>query len=144
MSTPNNTPTPKPAPSKVGPVIDDWRPEDPEFWERIGKRVATRNLWISIPALLLAFAVWMVWSTVIVRLNAIGFNFGTDQLFWLTALPALSGATLRVFYSFMVPVFGGRRWTAISTASLLLPAIWMGIVVPVSYTHLTLPTTPYV
>ena len=136
MSTPNNTPTPKPAPSKVGPVIDDWRPEDPEFWERIGKRVATRNLWISIPALLLAFAVWMVWSTVIVRLNAIGFNFGTDQLFWLTALPALSGATLRVFYSFMVPVFGGRRWTAISTASLLLPAIWMGIAVQN-------PDTPY-
>src|SRR5690606_12218895 len=112
-----------------GPVIEDWRPEDPHFWGSTGKAIATRNLWISIPALFLAFAVWMVWSTVIVRLNAIGFSFSTDQLFWLAALPGLSGATLRVFYSFMVPIFGGRRWTAVSTASLLLPSIWMGFAV---------------
>ncbi|EES7561571.1 nitrate/nitrite transporter, partial [Escherichia coli] len=112
-------------PPRQGPVIEDWRPEDPHFWGSTGKAIATRNLWISIPALFLAFAVWMVWSTVIVRLNAIGFAFSTDQLFWLAALPGLSGATFRIFYSFMVPVFGGRRWTALSTASLLIPSIWM-------------------
>ncbi|MDP3977102.1 MAG: NarK family nitrate/nitrite MFS transporter [Pseudomonas sp.] len=114
---------------KVGPVIDDWRPEDPHFWGSIGKSIASRNLWISIPALFLAFAVWMVWSAVIVRLNSIGFTFTNDQLFWLAALPGLSGATLRIFYSFMVPIFGGRRWTALSTASLLIPALWMGFAV---------------
>lgn len=114
---------------KQGPVITDWRPEDSHFWAAGGKAIATRNLWISIPALLLAFAVWMVWSTVIVRLNSIGFTFTTDQLFWLAALPGLSGATLRIFYSFMVPIFGGRRWTALSTASLLAPALWMGFAV---------------
>ncbi|WP_372874693.1 NarK family nitrate/nitrite MFS transporter [Pseudomonas sp.] len=113
----------------LGPVIHDWRPEDPHFWGSIGKQIATRNLWISIPALLLAFAVWMVWSAVTVRLNSIGFTFTNDQLFWLAALPGLSGATLRIFYSFMVPIFGGRRWTALSTASLLLPAVWMGFAV---------------
>ena len=112
-----------------GPVIHDWRPEDPHFWGSVGKQIATRNLWISIPALLLAFAVWMVWSAVTVRLNSIGFTFSNDQLFWLAALPGLSGATLRIFYSFMVPIFGGRRWTALSTASLLLPAMWMGFAV---------------
>ena len=112
-----------------GPLIHDWRPEDPAFWGSSGKAVATRNLWISIPALLLAFAVWMVWSAVTVRLNSIGFTFTNDQLFWLAALPGLSGATLRIFYSFMVPIFGGRRWTALSTASLLLPALWMGYAV---------------
>ena len=112
-----------------GPVIHDWRPEDPHFWGSVGKQIATRNLWISIPALLLAFAVWMVWSAVTVRLNSIGFTFSNDQLFWLAALPGLSGATLRIFYSFMVPIFGGRRWTALSTASLLLPALWMGFAV---------------
>nr|WP_298146879.1 NarK family nitrate/nitrite MFS transporter [uncultured Pseudomonas sp.] len=112
-----------------GPLIHDWRPEDPTFWGRSGKAVATRNLWISIPALLLAFAVWMVWSAVTVRLNSIGFSFSNDQLFWLAALPGLSGATLRIFYSFMVPIFGGRKWTALSTASLLLPALWMGFAV---------------
>lgn len=110
-------------------VLTDWRPEDEAFWEARGKRIANRNLWISIPALLLSFAVWMVWSAVTVRLNGIGFNFSTNQLFWLAALPGLSGATLRIFYSFMVPIFGGRKWTTISTASLLIPALWMGFAV---------------
>ena len=109
--------------------ITKWEIGDPAFWEATGRRIATRNLWISIPALLLAFAVWMLFSVVAVNLNRAGFRFTTDQLFWLTALPALSGATLRIFYSFMVPVFGGRRWTAISTASLLIPAIGIGYAV---------------
>ena len=112
-----------------GPVIQDWRPEDPLFWESTGKKIAARNLWISIPNLLLAFSVWMVWSMVTVKLNDIGFNFTKDQLFMLTALPPLAGATLRIFYSFMVPVVGGRRWTAITTASLIIPAVWMGFAV---------------
>ncbi len=112
-----------------GHLLRDWRPEDPVFWQQTGKRIATRNLWISIPCLLLAFAVWLVWRAVTVRLNSIGFTFTTNQLFWLAALPGLSGATLRIFYSFMVPIFGGRRWTTISTASLLVPALWMGYAV---------------
>jgi NNP family nitrate/nitrite transporter-like MFS transporter len=106
--------------------ITDWRPEDPRFWRDTGRRVATRNLWISIPALLLAFAVWMVWSVVVVKLKSIGFKFTEQQEFWLTALPALTGATLRIFYSFAVPVFGGRTWTALSSASLLVPALGIG------------------
>ncbi|PWG61318.1 NarK family nitrate/nitrite MFS transporter [Sediminicurvatus halobius] len=117
-------------------LITDWRPEDAEFWESYGKRVATRNLWISIPCLLLAFSVWMVFSAVAVRLNSIGFTFTDNQLFWLAALPGLSGATLRIFYSFMVPIFGGRRWTVISTASLVIPALGMGLAVQS-------PDTPY-
>lgn len=116
-------------PAQQGPLIHDWRPEDAHFWAEKGKAIASRNLWISIPALLLAFAVWMVWSAVTVRLNSIGFTFTNDQLFWMAALPGLSGATFRIFYSFMVPIFGGRKWTAISTASLLIPAIWMGFAV---------------
>ena len=110
-------------------VLTEWKPESPAFWDGGGKSVATRNLWISIPALLLAFAVWMVWSVVVVNLPNVGFKYTTNQLFWLAALPALCGATLRIFYSFMVPIFGGRRWTAISTASLLLPALGIGYAV---------------
>ncbi|MCX7110450.1 MAG: MFS transporter [Proteobacteria bacterium] len=110
-------------------VLTEWNPEDATFWEKTGKRIATRNLWISIPALLLAFAVWMVWSVVVINLPSIGFKYTTNELFWLTALPGLSGATLRIFYSFMVPIFGGRRWTTISTASLLVPSIWIGFAV---------------
>ncbi len=110
-------------------VIATWEPETPAFWKSTGRGTAQRNLWISIPALLLAFAVWMVWSVVVVNLPNIGFKYSTNQLFWLTALPGLSGATLRIFYSFMVPIFGGRKWTAISTASLLVPAIGIGFAV---------------
>lgn len=110
-------------------LLTRWEPEDPRFWEEQGRRIAQRNLWISIPNLLLAFAVWMVWSVVVVNLPNLGFAYSANQLFWLAALPGLSGATLRIFYSFMVPIFGGRRWTAISTASLLLPALGIGFAV---------------
>ncbi|MDP2229150.1 MAG: MFS transporter, partial [Moraxellaceae bacterium] len=118
------------------PPITDWRPEDPVFWEAAGRKLARRNLWISTSCLLLAFAVWMVWSVVVAKLPAAGFQFTPDQLFWLAALPGLSGATLRIFYSFVVPLFGGRLWTAISTASLLIPAFGIGYAVQN-------PETPY-
>lgn len=120
----------------LAPVIEDWRPDDEEFWESTGRKIAQRNLWISIPALLLAFSVWLVWSVVVAKLPSIGFKYSTDQLFWLAALPGLSGATLRIFYSFMVPIFGGRMWTTVSTASLLIPAFGIGYAVQD-------PETPY-
>ncbi len=88
-----------------------------------------RNRWIPGAALLLAFAMWMVWSVLVVHLPDAGFNYSINQLFWLTALPGLSGATLRLFYAFMVPIFGGRKWTAMSTAALLVPALGIGFAV---------------
>ncbi|MDY0972404.1 NarK family nitrate/nitrite MFS transporter [Siccibacter turicensis] len=115
-------------------LITDWRPEDPAFWQQTGYRVARRNLWISVPSLLLAFCVWMLFSAVAVNLNKVGFNFTTDQLFMLTALPSVSGALLRVPYSFMVPIFGGRRWTALSTGILIIPCLWLGFAVQDSST----------
>lgn len=119
-----------------GSTLKIWTPEDKAFWEKEGEAIAKLNLWISVPALFLAFAVWQVWSVVAVSLPSLGFQYSTNQLFWLAAAPALSGATLRIFYSFMVPLVGGRRWTAISTASLLIPAIGIGISVQD-------PSTPY-
>lgn len=113
----------------AGRALKIWTPEDKMFWVQEGQAIASRNLWISVPALFLAFAVWQLMSVVAVKLPQIGFRFTTNELFWLVAAPALSGATLRVFYSFMVPIFGGRRWTAISTASLLIPAVGLGIAV---------------
>jgi MFS transporter, NNP family, nitrate/nitrite transporter len=114
---------------RKGRVLTVWTPEDKAFWEREGEAVAKINLWISVPALFLAFAVWQVWSVVAVGLPSLGFKYSTNQLFWLAAAPALSGATLRIFYSFIVPLVGGRRWTAISTATLLIPAIGIGYAV---------------
>ena len=107
----------------------DWRPDDESFWEQTGRRVANRNLWLSMPALLLAFAVWVVWSVIVVELPHIGFQFTSNQLFWLAALPGLSGALFRLLFSFVVPIFGGRNWTVFSTALLLLPTLWIGVAV---------------
>jgi NNP family nitrate/nitrite transporter-like MFS transporter len=118
-------------------VLVEWKPEDQKFWNEKGRAIARRNLWISIPALLLAFAIWMVWSVVVAKLPAVGFKFTTDQLFWLAAMPGLSGATLRIFYSFMPPIFGGRLWTSIATWSLMVPAVGIGLAVQS-------PDTPYI
>ncbi|KIZ47700.1 MULTISPECIES: MFS transporter [Rhodopseudomonas] len=119
-----------------GAMLSDWRPEDKKFWESSGRAIAQRNLWISIPALLLSFAVWQVWSVVVAKLPSVGFKFTTDELFWLAALPGISGALLRIFYSFMVPIFGGRLWTTLATWSLMIPAIGIGYAVQT-------PETPY-
>ena len=110
-------------------VLVDWRPDDEAFWTATGRRIANRNLWLSMPALLLAFAVWVVWSVVVVELPHIGFKFTTNQLFWLAALPGLSGAVFRAMYSFVVPIFGGRNFTVWSTLMLLLPTLWIGFAV---------------
>ncbi|AYV14501.1 NarK family nitrate/nitrite MFS transporter [Shewanella algae] len=115
-------------------VIHDWRPDDKNFWQFKGKRIARKNLIISICCLLLSFAVWMLFSSVAVNLHKVGFNFTTDQLFLLTALPSVSGALLRVPYSFVIPIWGGRRWTAFSTALLMIPCIWLGLAVQDSTT----------
>jgi MFS transporter, NNP family, nitrate/nitrite transporter len=120
----------------LGGVIADWRPENKEFWEAGGRAIAQRNLWISVPCLLLSFSVWMVWSVVVAKLPTVGFRFSNDELFWLAAMPGLSGATLRIFYSFMPAIFGGRLWTTLATWSLLIPAVGMGLAVQN-------PNTPY-
>ncbi|UII57691.1 NarK family nitrate/nitrite MFS transporter [Cytobacillus spongiae] len=116
--------------------IQKWNPEDPPFWEKEGKKHARRNLWISVPSLMLAFIVWQIWSVVAVRLNDIGFGFTDEQLFTLAAIPGLVGATMRFFYTFAVGKFGGKNWTVISTAVLAIPAIGIGFAVQN-------PETPY-
>ena len=110
-------------------VLTDWRPDDDAFWAATGRRIANRNLWLSMPPLLLAFAVWIVWSVIVVELPRIGFEFSTNQLFWLAALPGLSGAVFRALYAFAVPIFGGRNFTVWSTTMLLLPTLWIGYAV---------------
>jgi NNP family nitrate/nitrite transporter-like MFS transporter len=85
----------------------------------------------------LSFAIWQVWSVVVAKLPSVGFKFTMAELFWLAALPGISGAVLRVFYSFMVPIFGGRLWTTLATWSLMIPAVGIGYAVQT-------PSTPYV
>jgi NNP family nitrate/nitrite transporter-like MFS transporter len=115
---------------KMSPkVLEDWNPEDDDWSENGGRRIARRNLLISVFTLFLAFAVWTVWSLVVVYLPDAGFAYSDSQLFLLAALPPLAGATGRVFYSFAVPIFGGRRFNAFATATLLIPALGLGVAV---------------
>src|SRR6478735_10989616 len=94
----------KPA-RRTGRWIDDWRPEEPEFWESTGQRVARRNLIWSIFAEHLGFSVWLIWSVSSAFLVSLGFSYSPQQLFLLVALPNLVGSLLRLPYTFAVPKF---------------------------------------
>ena len=122
---------------RPGRDITDWEPENELFWNSVGKRVAQRNLWIAVPALLVAFVVWQVWSVTATNLADVGFAFSTSQLFWLTAIPGLTGGTARVFYTFLGPKFGQRTFTALSTLVLIVPLIWLGYAIQDTSTSFT-------
>jgi len=111
-----------------GADISDWRPEDEQFWDRTGRRIAYRNLWISVPALLCGFAIWGMWGIITVQMLNLGFPFSKDELFSLTAIAGLAGATMRIPASFLVRLAGGRNTIFLTTAMLLAPALGTGIV----------------
>jgi MFS transporter, NNP family, nitrate/nitrite transporter len=112
---------------QAGGDIGDWRPEDEKFWEGTGKKIAYRNLWISIPALLCGFAVWGMWGIITVQMLNLGFPFTKDELFTLTAIAGISGATMRIPASFLIRMAGGRNTIFLTTAMLLAPAIGTGV-----------------
>ncbi|PUE14580.1 antiporter [Limnohabitans sp. MMS-10A-160] len=107
--------------------INDWRPEDEQFWESTGKRIAYRNLWISVPALLCGFAIWGMWGIITVQMLNLGFPFSQAELFSLTAISGLAGATMRIPASFLIRLSGGRNTIFLTTAMLLAPATGTGI-----------------
>ena len=108
--------------------IADWRPEDASFWETTGKKIAYRNLWISVPALLCGFAVWGMWGIITVQMMNLGFPFTQAELFTLTAIAGIAGATMRIPASFLIRLAGGRNTIFLTTAMLLAPAFGTGIV----------------
>jgi NNP family nitrate/nitrite transporter-like MFS transporter len=132
LAAPAEPTTPVPA----GRWITHWHPEDEGFWAGGGRRIARRNLIYSIFVEHLGFSIWLLWSAVAVSLPAAGFAFSVDQLFWLVALPNLIGAVMRIPYTAAVARFGGRNWTTVSAALLLIPIVLMTVAV-------TDPGTPY-
>ncbi len=107
--------------------IEKWNVEDPKFWASTGKRIANRNLWISIPSLLCGFAVWLYWGIITVQMLNLGFPFAKSELFTLMAIAGLSGATLRIPSSFLIRLCGGRNTIVFTTALLMLPALGTGL-----------------
>ena len=118
-------------PQTVAPTsgrdIADWRPEDNTFWESTGKAVAYRNLWISVPSLLCGFAVWGMWGIITVQMLNLGFPFKQEEMFAITAIAGLAGATLRIPASFFIRIAGGRNTVFLTTALLMVPAVLTGI-----------------
>ena len=107
--------------------IDDWRPEDPAFWATTGERVARRNLIFSILSEHVGFCIWSMWSVFVLFLGP-EYGFDPSQKFLLTTVPTAVGAVLRIPYTFAVAKFGGRNWTIVSAALLMVPAVLAAIV----------------
>lgn len=121
---------------RTGRWIEQWDPEDEAFWEAEGRQIARRNLIWSIFSEHLGFSVWLIWSVSSAFLLAQGFTFTAQQLFFLVAIPNLVGSLLRVPYTLMVGKVGGRNWTMVSAAMLLVPTLLFAWAV-------TNPSTPY-
>jgi NNP family nitrate/nitrite transporter-like MFS transporter len=130
----------------VARTPEKWDVEDQQFWDSTGKAIANRNLWISIPNLLLGFSVWIYWGVIVGLIQAIhdqnpalfNFSFGNDGvplvgnaykaiLYTLPAVAGLMGATTRIPNSFMIAICGGRNVKAMTTMLLIIPALGTGL-----------------
>lgn len=126
-------------------TLPSWDVEDNAAWEGGNKKIANRNLWISVPNLLCGFAVWLYWGMIVKVMQGLhfgntdlfNFTFGNDGkpldgdtyralLFNLPAIAGLAGATLRIPNSFMIGLCGGRNVKFMTTLLLILPAIAAG------------------
>jgi NNP family nitrate/nitrite transporter-like MFS transporter len=110
--------------------IDHWEPDDETFWKTTGRRIAARNLIWSMISEHLGFSVWMIWTIVVINLGNAGITMSVSEQFLLTLVPNLVGSMLRIPYTFGVPRFGGRAWTATSAMLLLIPTLLLATVVP--------------
>jgi len=106
--------------------VTRWDIEDDAFWNSTGKRIANRNLWISIPSLLCGFAVWLYWGIITVQMLNLGFPFAKSELFTLSAIAGFCGATLRIPSTFFIRIAGGRNTIFFTTALLMIPAVGTG------------------
>ncbi|MFH5227872.1 nitrate/nitrite transporter [Antrihabitans spumae] len=103
--------------------IADWDPEDVERWNNGGARVAKRNLIYSIFAEHVGFSVWSIWSVMVLFMPVDKYGIDTGGKFLLLAVPTLTGAILRLAYTFAPAKFGGRNWTIVSAAILAVPTL---------------------
>jgi len=119
------------------PKLNAWFPDRIDFWRAEGRAIAWRNLVVSQLNLMVGFAVWLMWSIIVVRIqiahdaDPTKFNFGFDQmgdqelynsqLYLLPALAGLSGGTFRITNSFMILPVGGRVTITMTTVLLMLP-----------------------
>jgi MFS transporter, NNP family, nitrate/nitrite transporter len=142
MAAPTPTTRQQTAPVAVatrpGRWIDDWRPEDPAFWESTGKPVARRNLFFSVFSEHIGFSIWSLWSVLVLFLPEAVYGIDPAGKFLLTTLPTALGAFVRLPYTFAVARFGGRNWTIVSAALLLVPTVATAVVLEPGVDYSTL------
>ncbi len=129
MECPPAAPAAAPAQQR-GRWLDHWEPDDEQFWEETGKRIARKNLILSIFAEHIGFNVWVLWTIIVINLGNAGFTLSLSESFLLIALPNLVGSTLRIPYTFAIPRFGGRAWTTVSASLLFIPVALLAFLVP--------------
>lgn len=121
-----------PAPPADGPSgtwLKRWEPEDPQFWKETGSKRAWLTLVVTTSSLVFSFATWFTISAVVVLLPRIGFTFTTMELFWIAAMPGISGGALRIVHSFLIPMFGSRHVITAATWLKILPMAWLAVAV---------------
>lgn len=110
-------------------ALATWRPEDAEFWDSTGKKVAWRSLWVTTFGLILSFSTWFMVSAIMVKLTGIGFKFDKTQVFWINSMPGLAAGTLRIIHTFLIPIYGTRKTVTVSTFLLLIPCVGWGMAI---------------
>ncbi|WP_282699234.1 nitrate/nitrite transporter [Streptomyces sp. CC219B] len=115
-------PSTAPAASRGGRWIDHWDPEDEAFWNEKGEKIAKRNLFFSVLSEHIGFSIWTLWSVMVLFMGP-EYGLTPADKFTIVSMATLVGALVRVPYTFAVALFGGRNWTIISAAMLLLPTV---------------------
>ena len=103
-----------------GRVLTGWNPEEPENWSA---KIAWTTLAITTFSLMLGFTVWFLPSAVAPRLNDIGFHLTKNQIYWITSMPGLSCAALRLIYMFLPATIGARKMIGWSSLLYILPML---------------------
>lgn len=116
-----------------GDWLTQWDPENEQTWD---KGRAWQTLWVTTFTLTLAFVAWFLPSAIVPKLNALGYSFTKDQLYWLAAIPGLSGGLLRIVWMTLPPIVGTRKMVALTTGLLFFPVLGWGV-------RVQSPTAPY-
>ncbi|MBN9105891.1 MAG: NarK/NasA family nitrate transporter [Propionibacteriaceae bacterium] len=104
--------------------LKSWDPEDEANWN---SKLAWQTLWITTFALTLGFVTWFLPSAIVPKLNLIGYSFSKEQLYWLAALPGLSGGLMRLLWMVLPPIMGTRKMVAATTLLLFFPVLGWGV-----------------
>ena len=80
------------AATSKGEWLEAWDPENEATWD---KALAWKTLWITTFSLVMCFVAWFLPSAIVPKLNALGYSFTKDQLYWLASIPGIAAVSFR-------------------------------------------------